>query len=95
MERVHRVWSVVFGRSVPIARSNSYLRLNDTKPTRIPGKREAVVSYSSDGGVTWSLVYVNSSAKKINALGALDSNHFWAAGDGGLILRLTATTKTH
>jgi photosystem II stability/assembly factor-like uncharacterized protein len=57
-------------------------------------KREAVVSYSSDGGTSWSFIYHNPKVKKINALSAVDSDHVWAVGDDGLILRLTATIKT-
>lgn len=57
-------------------------------------KREAVVSYSSNGGTTWSFVYRNPKAKRINAIAAVDSDHVWAVGDDGLILRLTPTTKT-
>jgi len=58
-------------------------------------KRQAVVSYSSDGGATWSFVYRNPKASKISALAVVDRDHIWAVGDGGLILRLTATTVTH
>src|SRR3989442_3625703 len=57
-------------------------------------KREAVVSYSSDGGTTWSFIYHNPKASKINAFAVVDPDHIWAVGDGGLILRLTTTTKT-
>jgi photosystem II stability/assembly factor-like uncharacterized protein len=56
-------------------------------------QREAVVTYSADRGATWSFVYRNPKAKRINAISAVDSNHVWAVGDDGLILRLTATTK--
>jgi photosystem II stability/assembly factor-like uncharacterized protein len=56
-------------------------------------KREAVVTYSSDGGTSWSFVYRNPKAKRINAISAVDSRHVWAVGDDGLILRLTATMK--
>jgi hypothetical protein len=51
-------------------------------------KRYVALTYSSDGGTSWSLVYVNPKAGKINALGAVDSEHVWAVGDDGLILRL-------
>ncbi|MDQ5845389.1 MAG: hypothetical protein M3539_08855 [Acidobacteriota bacterium] len=51
-------------------------------------KRHAVVSYSADGGPTWSLIYRNPKARKINALAAVDADHVWAVGDDGLILRL-------
>jgi photosystem II stability/assembly factor-like uncharacterized protein len=57
-------------------------------------KREAVLSYSPDGGTSWSFVYRNPKASKINAIAMVDPNHGWAVGNDGLILRLTATTKT-
>lgn len=56
-------------------------------------KRQAVVSYSSDGGTTWSFIYRNPRVKKINAIAVVDPDHIWAVGDDGVILRLTATTK--
>jgi photosystem II stability/assembly factor-like uncharacterized protein len=50
-------------------------------------KRYAALSYSSDGGETWSIVYLNQKAGKLHALVAVDSEHAWAVGDEGLILR--------
>jgi photosystem II stability/assembly factor-like uncharacterized protein len=58
-------------------------------------KRGAVISYSSDGATSWSFVYDNPKASKVNALAVVDPNHVWAVGEGGLILRLTATTVTN
>jgi photosystem II stability/assembly factor-like uncharacterized protein len=58
-------------------------------------KRQAVITYSSDGGTTWSFVYRNQNASKISALALVDSDHIWAVGDAGLLLRLTATTVTN
>jgi photosystem II stability/assembly factor-like uncharacterized protein len=58
-------------------------------------KREGVVSYSSDGGNSWSFVYHNPKVKKLNALYAVDSDHAWAVGNDGLIVRLRATTRIH
>ncbi len=56
-------------------------------------KREAVVSYSSNGGTTWSFVYRNPKVKRINAIAAVDSDCVWAVGDDGLIVRLTGYDK--
>jgi len=56
-------------------------------------KREAVVSYSSDRGATWSFVYRNPKVKRINAIFAVDPTQVWAVGDDGLVLQLTPTTK--
>lgn len=56
-------------------------------------KRAAVITYSPDGGKTWSFVYQNTTIPKMSALAAVDSDHLWAVGDNGLVLWLTTTTK--
>jgi photosystem II stability/assembly factor-like uncharacterized protein len=57
-------------------------------PQKVTDRRAAVISYSSDEGRNWSIVYRSIKAKHLNALSALDANHIWAVGDGGLIVRL-------
>lgn len=71
------------------------LTCGSTTPSqeRYTVKREAVISYSLDRGTSWSFVYHNARARKINALFSVDTNHIWAAGDDGIVVRLTATAK--
>jgi photosystem II stability/assembly factor-like uncharacterized protein len=62
----------------------------------VPSEKDAskprgVVLSSSDGGSHWSIIYRNAQVKFINALAAIDANHIWAVGDGGLIIRLDSS----
>jgi photosystem II stability/assembly factor-like uncharacterized protein len=47
-----------------------------------------VILSSSDGGRNWSIIYRNAQIKSVKAFAAVDSNHIWAVGEGGLLLRL-------
>lgn len=49
---------------------------------------DAVILSSSDGGHSWSVIYRNSQIESINALAGVNSQHVWAVGNDGLILRI-------
>jgi photosystem II stability/assembly factor-like uncharacterized protein len=54
----------------------------------IPSQKHGVVLSSSDGGVTWSVVYSNSKVESINAFAVVGSKYIWAVGDGGMVIRI-------
>lgn len=58
----------------------------ETDPMGVGG--EAAILVSADEGKNWSVVYRNPEVKTLNALAATDSNHIWAVGAKGLIVRL-------
>ncbi len=57
-------------------------------PQKVTERRDAVISYSSDEGRNWSVVYRSNKSRIINTLFALDAKHVWAVGNKGLIVRL-------
>lgn len=57
-------------------------------PRKVTERRAALISYSSDEGRSWSVMYRSSKSRIMNALFAFDANHIWAVGDKGLIVRL-------
>jgi len=53
-------------------------------------RREAAVLHSVDGGRSWTLVHRDARAKRFHSLAALSHRAVWAAGEAGLVIRLTA-----
>jgi photosystem II stability/assembly factor-like uncharacterized protein len=51
-------------------------------------RRQGVILHSSDGGLTWSIVY-RGTVPLINAMTLSHSNSVWAVGERGLVLNLT------
>jgi hypothetical protein len=56
-------------------------------------RRYATVSYSSDGGGTWSLLFNYPKATKIYGLTALGSGSICGVGDKGLIILIRPSPK--
>lgn len=88
--REYVLWNVSFDDTMFISRSQ-ILTAGSTTPNQMAEteKREAVISYSSDGGENWSFIYHNAKVGRISDLAAIKPDHVWAVGDEGLILRLT------
>ena len=49
-----------------------------------PEQKYGTIFYSLDGGHNWSMIYHNKKIRSINALGAINSDHIWAAGEDGI-----------
>jgi len=81
MARVHSVWRLFLRHSIFITRSDSHLWLDIAEAARVHREKGGVISYSSDGGSTWSLVYHNPKVRKINAFSVVDAGRIWAVGD--------------
>lgn len=64
-------------------------------PQKVTDRRNAVISYSPDGGRNWSVVYQSSKAKVLNALFAVNDRDIWAVGDAGLIVHFEPSTRTN
>lgn len=88
------LWDTSFA-DIKFLSQDRILTCGSAAPNRTKEKdqRYAAVSYSADRGATWSVVYRNSKARSLNALATVDSDHAWAVGDDGLILRLTSTSS--
>ena len=54
---------------------------------------EGIALYSADGGESWTIIYRNKQIKLINQLSVVDSNHIWAIGEDGLVVRLERSTE--
>jgi photosystem II stability/assembly factor-like uncharacterized protein len=85
-----RIVGIYFADATSLSRAEflvcGYSRLDqeDVSYSQRPG----VILYSPDGGHNWSIVYKNTAARIINAIFAVDSNHIWAVGEGGLVLNI-------
>ena len=73
--------------------SCGYVKRSEDRGEKINTFLEGAILHSADDGEHWTILYRNPQIKRINSLIALDSDHVWAVGDDGLILRLWSSAK--
>lgn len=72
--------------------SESHVFVAGATLDRNRGRRRGTVLFSSDNGLTWTVIHRDDGVERIYALTALNPRRAWAAGSHGSIFRLEAVS---